>query len=94
MYDRATICPLFRHKIVCLRGVFFLICGGVGVTLCCFLKILRILMVLKMQKIYVSNTFLEEIGNCYNTLAFSQSKQRTSLAADLQNAFENFAGKF
>lgn len=47
-----------------------------------------------MQKIYFSTTFLEEICNCYNTLAFSQSKQRRSLAADLQNAFENFGGKF
>lgn len=38
--------------------------------------------------------FLEEICNCYNTLAFSRLKQRTRLAADLQNAFENFGGKF
>jgi len=52
----------------------FLICGNVGVTVCCFFKLLLILMVLKMQKIYVSTNFLKEICNCYNTLAFSKSK--------------------
>jgi len=50
-------------------------------------------MALKMQKINVSTTFLKEISNRYNTLAFSKSKT-TCFVADLQNVFETFGGKF